>query len=75
MFLDEKTIEVRSGKGGNGLSSFRREKFVLCTTKMLIDLPFEKLFEPHSSNALKSKYRQCVFKVGYVESRPLSISL
>ncbi len=28
MFLDEKTIEVRSGKGGNGLSSFRREKFV-----------------------------------------------
>ena len=28
MFLDEKTIDVRSGKGGNGLSSFRREKFV-----------------------------------------------
>lgn len=28
MFLDEKTIEARSGKGGNGLCSFRREKFV-----------------------------------------------
>lgn len=28
MFLDEKDIEVRSGKGGNGLCSFRREKFV-----------------------------------------------
>ncbi len=28
MFLDEKTIDVHSGKGGNGLSSFRREKFV-----------------------------------------------
>ncbi|MCK9182352.1 MAG: GTPase ObgE [Fibrobacteraceae bacterium] len=28
MFLDEKTIEVRSGKGGNGLCSFRREKYV-----------------------------------------------
>lgn len=28
MFLDEKTIDVRSGKGGNGLCSFRREKFV-----------------------------------------------
>lgn len=28
MFLDEKTIDVRSGNGGNGLCSFRREKFV-----------------------------------------------
>ena len=28
MFLDEKIIELRSGKGGNGLCSFRREKFV-----------------------------------------------
>ncbi len=28
MFLDEKTIEVRSGKGGDGLCSFRREKYV-----------------------------------------------
>lgn len=28
MFLDEKVIEVRSGKGGNGLCSFRREMFV-----------------------------------------------
>jgi len=28
MFLDEKTIEVISGKGGNGICSFRREKHV-----------------------------------------------
>lgn len=28
MFLDEKTIEVRSGKGGDGICSFHREKFV-----------------------------------------------
>lgn len=28
MFLDEKVIEVRSGKGGDGLCSFRREKYV-----------------------------------------------
>ena len=28
MFLDEKTIEVVSGKGGNGICSFRREKHV-----------------------------------------------
>lgn len=28
MFLDEKTIEVRSGKGGDGACSFRREKYV-----------------------------------------------
>lgn len=28
MFLDEKTIEVRSGRGGDGLCSFRREKYV-----------------------------------------------
>lgn len=28
MFLDEKTIEVRSGKGGDGVCSFHREKFV-----------------------------------------------
>ena len=28
MFLDEKTIEVRSGKGGNGLRSFGRAKVV-----------------------------------------------
>lgn len=27
MFLDEKIIEVRSGKGGDGLCSFRREMF------------------------------------------------
>lgn len=28
MFLDEKTIEVRSGRGGDGLCSFRREKYI-----------------------------------------------
>jgi len=28
MFLDEKSIEVYSGKGGDGACSFRREKFV-----------------------------------------------
>jgi GTP-binding protein len=28
MFLDEKSIEVISGKGGNGICSFRREKHV-----------------------------------------------
>jgi GTP-binding protein len=28
MFLDEATIDVRSGKGGNGAASFRREKHV-----------------------------------------------
>ena len=28
MFLDEATIEVRSGRGGNGAASFRREKHV-----------------------------------------------
>lgn len=28
MFLDEKSIEVRSGKGGDGICSFHREKFV-----------------------------------------------
>lgn len=28
MFLDEATIEVRSGKGGDGAASFRREKHV-----------------------------------------------
>ncbi len=28
MFLDEKKIEVRSGKGGDGACSFRREKYV-----------------------------------------------
>lgn len=28
MFLDEKIIEVRSGKGGDGLCSFRREMYV-----------------------------------------------
>ncbi|MDR1760288.1 MAG: GTPase ObgE [Fibrobacter sp.] len=28
MFLDHKTIEVRSGKGGDGLCSFRREKYI-----------------------------------------------
>src|SRR5687768_16358040 len=28
MFLDEATIQVRSGKGGNGAASFRREKHV-----------------------------------------------
>ena len=28
MFLDEKIIEVQSGKGGNGMCSFRREKYV-----------------------------------------------
>lgn len=28
MFLDEKKIEVLSGKGGNGICSFRREKYV-----------------------------------------------
>ncbi len=28
MFLDEKLIEVQSGKGGNGMCSFRREKYV-----------------------------------------------
>jgi GTP-binding protein len=28
MFLDEKKIEVISGRGGNGVASFRREKYV-----------------------------------------------
>ena len=28
MFLDEKSIEVRSGRGGDGICSFHREKFV-----------------------------------------------
>ena len=28
MFLDEATIDIRSGKGGNGVASFRREKHV-----------------------------------------------
>nr|MDQ2986934.1 hypothetical protein [Armatimonadota bacterium] len=28
MFLDEATIDVRSGKGGNGCASFRQEKHV-----------------------------------------------
>ncbi len=28
MFIDEATIEVRAGKGGDGLASFRREKYV-----------------------------------------------
>ena len=27
-FLDEATIRVRAGKGGNGASSFRREKYI-----------------------------------------------
>ena len=27
-FIDEAKIEVVAGKGGNGASSFRREKFV-----------------------------------------------
>ena len=27
-FIDEAKIEVRAGKGGNGVASFRREKFV-----------------------------------------------
>lgn len=28
MFVDEATIQVRAGKGGNGSASFRREKFI-----------------------------------------------
>ncbi|NQT50665.1 GTPase ObgE, partial [bacterium] len=28
MFIDEATVHVRAGSGGNGSSSFRREKFV-----------------------------------------------
>ena len=27
-FVDEATIEVVAGKGGNGVASFRREKFI-----------------------------------------------
>ncbi|MCH4224623.1 MAG: GTPase ObgE, partial [Alcaligenes faecalis] len=27
-FVDEATIEVVAGKGGNGAASFRREKFI-----------------------------------------------
>ena len=27
-FVDEATIEVIAGKGGNGVASFRREKFI-----------------------------------------------
>ncbi len=27
-FIDEATIEVWAGNGGNGISSFRREKFI-----------------------------------------------
>ena len=27
-FVDEATIEVIAGKGGNGAASFRREKFI-----------------------------------------------
>ena len=27
-FVDEATIEVHAGKGGDGIASFRREKFI-----------------------------------------------
>ena len=27
-FVDEARIEVKAGKGGNGVASFRREKFI-----------------------------------------------